>query len=101
MVDVKSSKQTLEPALLRGLFFIGFRHRFSLIRAFDSIGKAVEKLIRHLLGKAFDQAAAQLGDLAANIGLDLIRQLRAFGHRFQNHLGPALGKARSAVALVP
>ena len=50
---------------------------FAFARSLDGLLKAGEELVRHLLGKPVDHAAAKLRDLAADVRLDLVGQPRA------------------------
>src|SRR6266852_5181759 len=55
-----------------------------------------EEIVRRLLRRAVDQALAELGELAADLGLDVIGQERAAVLVGERHLGAALGEARDA-----
>ena len=61
-------------------------------------GEGGEELVRQLLGAAFDQAGADLRQLAADLGIGRVVQDggRAAVDRFQPHLGAALGEAGGA-----
>src|SRR6516165_10840012 len=63
----------------------------------DSLGEGREEGIRHLFRHPVDEARAELGDLAPDIGLDVVSEFRAaaLGVR-QTHLGAALGKTGDA-----
>src|SRR5581483_8929911 len=64
------------------------------------LGEIREELIRQFLCRAVDQALAELGQLAANLGFHLIAEQRAAVLVRQLHRGAALGKARDpALAL--
>ena len=53
--------------------------RISLAResALHGLGEIGEELVGQFLGRAVDQALAELGELAADLGLDIIAQERA------------------------
>src|SRR6185437_15493756 len=59
-------------------------------------GELGEEIVRHLLGRAGDQALAELGELAADLRLDVIGEQRAAVLVGERHHGAALGKARNA-----
>src|ERR1700722_18468241 len=61
--------------------------------AFHRLGEIREKLVRQFLGRAVDQALPELGELAANLRLDIIGQERAAILVGQRHRRAALGKA--------
>ena len=56
----------------------------------------VEERVRHLLGGGVDQPGAELGDLAADLGVDLVAQQGGGAVVGQLHLGAALGEAGDA-----
>jgi hypothetical protein len=59
--------------------------------------EAFEELVRHLARETVDQAGAQLRDLAADLGLHVVMQVRAAALGIaQRHLRRALGEARDA-----
>src|SRR5690606_6972105 len=67
---------------------------------FDRGLEALEKLVGELLGKAVDDPAAELGELAADMRLDLVAEPRPLRLRRERHLRATLGEARrSALAL--
>src|SRR5690606_18697415 len=62
--------------------------------AADGFCEFREKGVCVFLGDAVDEARAKLGDLAANVGLDVVDEARAaILGRFQANGGPALGEA--------
>src|SRR5271167_1462959 len=60
------------------------------------LGEIGEKLIGQFLGRTVDQALSELGELAADLRLDIIAQEGAAILLGQRHRGAALGKARNA-----
>src|SRR6266481_9994082 len=73
--------QLAQPAL-------GRRFRWSLYNPSDNFAERLEKLARQLLCGGIDQARAELRQLAADLGIDLVVQDRdvwAFG--FKPHRG--------------
>src|SRR5215813_11173929 len=56
-------------------------------------GEALEEIVRRLLGRAVDQALAELGQLAADLRLDVVGEQRTAILVGQRHLGIALGEA--------
>src|SRR5580698_2168881 len=60
--------------------------------AFHRLGEIREKLIRQFLGRTVDQALPELGQLAADLRLDIVAQQRAAVLFGQRHRGAALGK---------
>src|ERR1700722_15835961 len=61
--------------------------------AFHRLGEIREKLIRQFLGRTVDQALPELGELAADLRLDIVLQKRTAILLRQCHGGAALGKA--------
>ena len=61
----------------------GLRHRAS---------EFIEELIGHFLGRAVDEPLAQLGELAADLRIDVIGKLGAAVLRRQRDCGTALGR---------
>src|SRR6266436_6156631 len=77
-----------------GLAFSGIRlFRESTL---DRLGEIGEELVGQFLGRAVDQALPELGQLAANLGLDVVAQQRAAILLGQPHRGAALGEAGDA-----
>src|SRR5438105_13247301 len=69
---------------------------WSALSTVHGLGEIGEELVGQFLGRAVDQALAELGELAADLGLDVIAQQGTailFGER---HGGAALGKAGDA-----
>ena len=65
--------------------------------AAHGLGEVGEELVRHLLGDAIDEPPAELGQLAADLGLHVVIQLgRAAVGVFELHHGAALGETRHA-----
>ncbi len=80
-----------EPALF--LFFGCLRVAFIFHRGpLDRLLKLVEELVCHLAGEAGDQAAAELGQFATDLGLDLVGQKGVGTVACQLYLGLTLGK---------
>ena len=63
--------------------------------------KSCKELIRHFLGGAIDQALADLGQLAPDIGINFVRQDRigSLGHQF--YACTALGKTGRTACTFP
>ena len=59
-------------------------------------GEISEKLVGHVFGDAVDETRAELGDLAADIRLDVVVQQRSAGGVCERHFRPALGEAGDA-----
>src|SRR5262245_39648656 len=62
----------------------------------DLAGKLGEELVGKLARRAIDEPLADLGELAADLGLDVVAQERAAVLGLQLHGGAALGEARDA-----
>src|SRR5476651_2497141 len=63
-------------------------------------GKILEKIVGNLLGRPVYKALAELGELAADLGLDIVGEQRAAVLFGQRDRGAALGKAgHAAIAL--
>ena len=69
----------------------GHRHRRDHLRA-----EPVEKRVRHLLCGSVDQPCAELGNFAADLGVDLVTQQGGGTGVLQVNLGAALGEACDA-----
>src|SRR5262245_6194613 len=65
-------------------------------RAGDRGGELGEKIVRHLLGGAGDQPLAELGELAADLRLDIVGEQRAAILVGKLDHGAALGEPRDA-----
>src|SRR5665213_3834634 len=63
------------------------------VSALYRLGKVCEKLVGQFLGRTVDQPLAELGELAADLGLDIVGQQRAAVLVGQRHRGAALGEA--------
>src|SRR5690606_39193839 len=69
------------------------------VRSFGFLDRrleAVEELVGHLARETVDDAAAELGELAAHMRIDGIAELGPIPGIGQRHIGAALGEARSA-----
>src|ERR1043165_5557182 len=76
---------------------LSFRHDAgSRRRARDRAGELREEIVRHLLGGAGDQPLAELGELAADLRLDIVGEQRAAVLVGELHHGAALGEAGDA-----
>src|ERR1700675_1315299 len=64
--------------------------------ALNSFGEIGEEFIGQLLGRTVDQALSELGQLAADLRLDIVAQQRAAVLFRQSHGGAALGKTSDA-----
>src|SRR3569833_1760300 len=60
------------------------------------LGEVREKFVRELLGGTVDQALAELGELAADLGLDIVGQQRAAILVAERDHGAALGETGNA-----
>src|SRR5215831_13964721 len=70
--------------------------RSTLSAGRDRGGEFLEELVRHLLGGAGDQPLAQLGELAADLRLDIVGEQGAAVLGGEHDLSTALGEARNA-----
>ena len=64
--------------------------------ASDVGGEGGEELVGHLLGGGIDQAGADLGELAADLGLGGVGEQRPVAVGGERHVGAALGEAGDA-----
>ena len=64
--------------------------------AADLLGEGGEELVGHLLGGGVDQAGADLGELAADLGLGGVGEQRHAVVVGERHIGAALGEAGGA-----
>ena len=68
--------------------------------AANGLGKIGKKFICKFFGHTVDQPPPQLRELATDLGLDLIGQFGALGHRLKPHDRTAFGKTgHTALAL--
>src|SRR6185437_797688 len=73
---------------------------FASSRRTHRSGEILKKIVGNLLGGAVDQALAELGEFAANLGLHVIGQQRAAVLFGQRHRGAAFGETgNAAIAL--
>src|SRR5262249_60395488 len=72
-----------------------------LVRAAEGGSEVGEELLGKLPGGAVDEPASKLGDLAANLRVDVVTEPRCAAVGIgQSHVGPALGEASdTALAL--
>ena len=70
--------------------------RGEAVLAADLVGEGGEELVGHLLGGGVDQAGADLGELAADLGLGGVGEQRHAVVVGQRHVGAALGEAGDA-----
>src|ERR1700689_5875175 len=77
--------------------FPDFRRGWSFGRsALHRLGEIRKKLVGHFLGRPVDQPLAELGELAADLRLDIVGQQGAAVLVRQRHRGAALGEAGDA-----
>jgi hypothetical protein len=65
------------------------------------IGEVREEIVGDLLCRAVDQSLAELRQLAANLGIDIVGQKRPAIFRRELHRGAALGEAGNPAVALP
>src|SRR5215470_9997015 len=95
--------QPLEPptwtwlVMTLGAYWRGLTALLTLHR----LGEIGEEFVGQFLGRAIDQALAELRQLAADLGFDIVAEQRAAILVGQRHGGAALGEAGHAALAFP
>src|SRR5712675_2192290 len=89
-------EQVLSPCPIGSRVPAGAALPQSLLAGRDRGGEFGEEIIRHFLGGARDEPLAELGELAADLGLDIVGEQRAAVLGLQRDDGAAFGEARDA-----
>src|SRR6476620_11373684 len=89
LIFLRSARENSASSASAGIAS-GFR--LAPLSALHRLGKIGEELVGQFLGRAIDQALAELGELAADLRLDIVAKQRAAILLGQRDDGAALGK---------